>query len=191
MSNPDNCALNPDGTLKDAQDIQFFHYPSDQQPLATTGDVSDIELPSSVQASLKGKVPITHVGGKRVVKPSVKIRDSDGRLDTIFNKVFTIGGHKTSTASKSNQAAESSSKAIKATQKCARSRTIGHTATKCSWTQNLEDNESKHNGDDDVQGTLEADAVNGDDGLEDPMATYEKLRKHADNDRELSVSFPF
>ncbi|KAG6829548.1 hypothetical protein H0H87_010965 [Tephrocybe sp. NHM501043] len=158
MSDPDNCALNPDGTLKDAQDIQFFHSPSDQQPLATTGDVSDVELPSSVQASLKGKVPVIRVGGKSVVKPSVKIRDSDGRLDTIFNKVFTVGGRKTSTASKSNQAAESSSKASKAPRKRARSRTIGHTATKRSRTQNLEDNESKHDGDDDMQGTLEADA---------------------------------
>jgi hypothetical protein len=36
MMSTDQCAQNPDGSLKDAKDIQWFHDKDDAQPLPST-----------------------------------------------------------------------------------------------------------------------------------------------------------
>ncbi|KAF8839152.1 hypothetical protein BDN67DRAFT_1058825, partial [Paxillus ammoniavirescens] len=35
MANPDQCAVNPDGTLKDASEITFYDSEGDDQPIST------------------------------------------------------------------------------------------------------------------------------------------------------------
>ncbi|KAG6912147.1 hypothetical protein DXG01_017026, partial [Tephrocybe rancida] len=75
MADPDNCALNPDGSLKDANDIQFFNSPSDTHPIGINNDMSDVDdlpPPAALGSSLKGKSPARRVAGKRVPKPSAK-----------------------------------------------------------------------------------------------------------------------
>jgi hypothetical protein len=77
MSDPDNPALNADGTLKDASELVFLHSPSDEQPnlnrrnqqIEDNNDDDD-ELP--VRIGLKGKEPARIVAKKRVPRVSEK-----------------------------------------------------------------------------------------------------------------------
>ena len=43
----DQCALNPDGSLKDAKDIQWFHDKDDAQPLTSTASSTQPGQPLS------------------------------------------------------------------------------------------------------------------------------------------------
>ncbi len=36
----ESCALNPDGTMKDAEDIVWYNDPNDAQPIPSNGDSS-------------------------------------------------------------------------------------------------------------------------------------------------------
>jgi len=47
MSDPDNCVLAKDGTLKDAKDITFFNSPSDKHPIRYKGFDDNTGLASS------------------------------------------------------------------------------------------------------------------------------------------------
>lgn len=93
MSDEENCALRPDGTLKEAHEISFFNSPSDQNPISTVHNGSsteDDELPdpAAISRGLKGKAPARCVGSKRVPKLSAKVR-ANGSLNTFFTKTFT------------------------------------------------------------------------------------------------------
>lgn len=72
MSDPKNCALNPDSTLKDASQIRFFNSLSNKHAIGEFGSASDVQpksgnvvssddhdhLPTTVELSrgFKGKV---------------------------------------------------------------------------------------------------------------------------------------
>ena len=104
MSDPKNCALNPDNTLKDASQICFFNSLSDKHVIGEFGSASDVQpksgnvvssdddyLPTTVELSqgFKGKVPTTCVGGKWVIKPSLKVCDSNQQsVHVFFKKTF-------------------------------------------------------------------------------------------------------
>ncbi|KAF8799277.1 hypothetical protein BYT27DRAFT_7121274 [Phlegmacium glaucopus] len=108
MSNPDAPALNADGTLKDASEIEFCHSPSTQeQPLlpdtskkrkqTTELDQesdSDDTLPSIITKplpGLKGKEPARRVASKRVKKPSARVKGNNASPKTrlFFKSNFT------------------------------------------------------------------------------------------------------
>ncbi|KAF8802316.1 hypothetical protein BYT27DRAFT_7261096 [Phlegmacium glaucopus] len=110
MSNPDAPALNADGTLKDASEIEFCHSPSTQeQPLlpdtskkrkrTTELDQesdSDDTLPSIIAKplpGLKGKEPARRVASKRVKKPSARVKGNNASPKTclFFKSNFTVG----------------------------------------------------------------------------------------------------
>ncbi|KAG1766607.1 hypothetical protein EV702DRAFT_1050638 [Suillus placidus] len=87
----DCCALNADGTLKDASDITFFNDPDDKVPLP---QVASSAQPSSSTTSAKdafsvllkaGRTPATVAAGSRrsgrPSKPSARIRDADNACD--------------------------------------------------------------------------------------------------------------
>lgn len=70
MDNEDNCALNPDGSLKNASQIKFFNSLSDRDPLPTVQDDPGHESPSETakarkEEGLKGKEPARLVAGQR------------------------------------------------------------------------------------------------------------------------------
>ena len=90
MSAPDVPALRPDGTLKEASELEWIHSPSAENkslpPTLTDPVVNDIdgnnldELASP--KGLKGKEPAIWVGGKRVAKPLARASESKkGHLD--------------------------------------------------------------------------------------------------------------
>ncbi|KAF8814163.1 hypothetical protein BYT27DRAFT_7082800 [Phlegmacium glaucopus] len=108
MYNPDVPALNADGTLKDASEIEFCHSPSTQeQPLLPdtsnkrkqTEELdqetdSDNMLPSIIGKplpGLKGKEPARRVASKHVKKPSARVKGNNASLKThlFFKSNFT------------------------------------------------------------------------------------------------------
>ena len=58
MSDPDNCALAKDGTLKDANDILFFNSPSDKRPIRYKGSDDDTGSATSSGSDLPTAVPL-------------------------------------------------------------------------------------------------------------------------------------
>jgi hypothetical protein len=92
MSDPDACAVRPDGTLKDASEIEWLHSPTTNHiPLPPTStlhdDIADDildgdDLPEPQQApprGFKGKEPALRVAGRRIPKPSVKASASSAQ----------------------------------------------------------------------------------------------------------------
>ncbi|KAG2135830.1 hypothetical protein DEU56DRAFT_756517 [Suillus clintonianus] len=80
MSEIDACALNTDGSLKDAKDIVFYHDPDDTVPLST---------PSSAP-TLTGCKPVTVIAGSRrsvrTSKPSARLRDTENIYSSTSRK---------------------------------------------------------------------------------------------------------
>lgn len=106
MFNPDAPALNADGTLKDASEIEFCYSPSQEQPIISDAsqkkqirtldqeDDSDLDtLPSLDLRGLKGKKPAQRVASKRVKKPSERLKatneHADARTRLFFKSNFT------------------------------------------------------------------------------------------------------
>jgi hypothetical protein len=58
MSNPDNCALAKDGTLKDANDILFFNSPSNKHHIGYKGSDDDTGSATSSGSGLPTMVPL-------------------------------------------------------------------------------------------------------------------------------------
>ena len=90
MSAPDAPALRPDGTLKEALELEWIHSPSAENksllPTLTDPVVNDIDGNNSDEPAspkgLKGKEPVIWVGGKHVAKPSARASESKkGHLD--------------------------------------------------------------------------------------------------------------
>ncbi|RDB19238.1 hypothetical protein Hypma_013493 [Hypsizygus marmoreus] len=115
MSDPENCALDAHGNLKDAANIQWFNSPSDKNPIGSTSAPAESEpeseddLPTiaAIKPGLKGKAPATHVGGKRVIKPSRKLREQSSKaVHSFFKKTFTVGRASTSKSSPDKAAAD-------------------------------------------------------------------------------------
>jgi hypothetical protein len=80
MSESDACALNTDGSLKDAKDIIFYHDPDDTVPLST---------PSSAP-TLTGCKPVPVIAGSRrsvrTSKPSARLRDTENIYSSTSRK---------------------------------------------------------------------------------------------------------
>jgi hypothetical protein len=80
MSEIDACALNTDGSLKDAKDIVFYHDPDDTVPLST---------PSSAP-TLTGCKPVPVIAGSRrsvrTSKPSARLRDTENIYSSTSRK---------------------------------------------------------------------------------------------------------
>jgi len=103
MSDPDACALRPDGTLKDASEIEWLHSPTtDHIPLPPTNTLHDDianeifegdDLPEPQHApprGFKGKEPARRVAGRRIPKPSGKVSaSSEQNLDPGMKKFFS------------------------------------------------------------------------------------------------------
>ncbi|EDR01019.1 uncharacterized protein LACBIDRAFT_312785 [Laccaria bicolor S238N-H82] len=77
MSNPDNCALAKDGTLKDANDIEFFNSPSNKRPIGYKGSDNDAGSASS-GSDLPTVVPLLEraliVKGKHHSRKTEKVK---------------------------------------------------------------------------------------------------------------------
>lgn len=93
MSSPPHspgCAVRADGTLKEADEIEFFNDPSDEVPLPSSASASaPANLDSFITAKgsgLRGK-PAAMIGGARrstrAPRPSAKVRDSGPSLSTV------------------------------------------------------------------------------------------------------------
>jgi len=84
MFDPDVPALRPDGTLKDASEIEWICSPSAEKrtlpPESVAGDTSGSDGNEPVNPAppkrLKGKEPAQRVGGKRIARPSNKVSAS-------------------------------------------------------------------------------------------------------------------
>jgi hypothetical protein len=99
MSDRDACALRPDGTLKDASEIEWLHSPtSNHFPLPPADTLHDkiaqeinedeFEPLPPPAARFKGKEPARRVGGRRVPKPSDKVVASSGQDLSPRTKIF-------------------------------------------------------------------------------------------------------
>ncbi|KAG1887876.1 hypothetical protein F4604DRAFT_1916749 [Suillus subluteus] len=76
----DSCALNADGTLKDASEIKFYNDPDDDVPLPQVPSTEPTRNAFSVLLNA-GHTPATVAAGSwrsgRPSKPSARIRDAD------------------------------------------------------------------------------------------------------------------
>ena len=75
MPNQDVLALNNDGTLKDAKEIEWVHSPSDEtvpKPQKHKRSNSSASDSNDVLLGLKNKVPAKKIGNKHVLKISKK-----------------------------------------------------------------------------------------------------------------------
>lgn len=97
MDNKDTPALNPDGTLKNASELDFFHSPSDNQLLPKVAEIpndkgyeSPSEKASARAQGLKGKEPARIVAAKRTRRASSKGRaqEGSGKLTHFFTANF-------------------------------------------------------------------------------------------------------
>ena len=90
MSDLDACAVRPDGTLKDASEIEWVHSPTSNKTFPTLNDdiadaiLDNTDLDEPAQTSplpqrLKGKEPARCVAGKRVPRPSGKVSAFGGQ----------------------------------------------------------------------------------------------------------------
>ncbi|KAG6905960.1 hypothetical protein DXG01_016673 [Tephrocybe rancida] len=183
MANPNNCALNPDSSLKDAKDIQFFNSPSDTHTIGVNNDISDVDnLPPPVASGsrLKGKSPAQCVAGKRVPKPSAKVCVSEGALDRVFSQVFSVGGHTGSSKnmSKSNQATTSAR--------------VSSTPQDASINEDIPELQDVHlickeeGGEEEEKEEEEEQREEGDgEEEEDQMSKYEHMHKMGNNDCQV------
>ena len=98
MSDPEALALNADGTLKDASQIEWLHSPSAQaatipkkRPWANSSeDDSDSHTLPRLPAGLKGKEPACQVGGKRIKQASTRAQQAkQGHLSPKTHHFFS------------------------------------------------------------------------------------------------------
>ncbi|KAG2029457.1 hypothetical protein BDR03DRAFT_1018361 [Suillus americanus] len=84
------CALNPDGSLKDAKDIVFYNDPDDAVPISAPS--SSAQPPTDAFSVLlqTGRKPVPLTAGAqrsiRTSKPSARLRDSDNTCSSTSRK---------------------------------------------------------------------------------------------------------
>ncbi|KAI9436433.1 hypothetical protein H4582DRAFT_2058710 [Lactarius indigo] len=76
--NDEQCALMPNGTLKEPDKIIWYNDPDDTEPILAPGlgALSHIDSDASTPAGLKGKEPAQRVGGRRIIKPTIKAQQA-------------------------------------------------------------------------------------------------------------------
>ncbi|KAH7903787.1 hypothetical protein BJ138DRAFT_1120054 [Hygrophoropsis aurantiaca] len=88
MTNPNSnqCAVNTDGSLKDASEIDFYDSEGDEQPSNTRfgNNTGSSKPPLDIRAALtaSGAVPAPKVGGSRIRKPAWKLTTTDNVAST-------------------------------------------------------------------------------------------------------------
>ncbi|KAJ8594703.1 hypothetical protein M405DRAFT_857875 [Rhizopogon salebrosus TDB-379] len=78
---PDNCALDAQGKLKDADDIQFYNSEGDDAPIASSSTKGNAKADSCAKiTALKksGVLPAEVISGRRQVRPSKKAKAAAG-----------------------------------------------------------------------------------------------------------------
>ncbi|KAI9444652.1 hypothetical protein H4582DRAFT_2052925 [Lactarius indigo] len=76
--NDEQCALMPNGTLKEPDKIIWYNDPDDAEPISAPGlgALSHIDSDASTLAGLKGKEPAQHVGSRCIIKPTIKAQQA-------------------------------------------------------------------------------------------------------------------
>ncbi|KAH9020490.1 hypothetical protein EDB85DRAFT_1896136 [Lactarius pseudohatsudake] len=77
--NNEQCALRPDGTLKDASEIPWLNDPDDAEPIPAHGlgaPSLNVDSNASTTAGSKGKEPAQLVGSRRAIKPTAKAQQA-------------------------------------------------------------------------------------------------------------------
>ena len=94
MSDPDNCALAKDGTLKDANDIRFFNSPSDKRPIGYKGSDDDTGSATSSGSDLPTTIPLLEraliVKGKRHSRKTEKVKGMEAEKSKGKEKVKEV-----------------------------------------------------------------------------------------------------
>ncbi|KAH9011482.1 hypothetical protein EDB85DRAFT_1890716 [Lactarius pseudohatsudake] len=104
--NDEQCALRPDGTLKDASEIPWLNDPDDTEPILAHGlgaPSLNVDSDASTTAGLKGKEPAQLVGSRRVIKPTAKAQQAS--LTGFFSsRTVLIDGKESAQTSFANSA---------------------------------------------------------------------------------------
>ncbi|KAH8987497.1 hypothetical protein EDB86DRAFT_2832297 [Lactarius hatsudake] len=192
--NDEQCALRPDGTLKDASEIPWLNDPDDTEPISAHGlgaPSLNLDSDTSMTAGLKGKEPAQLVGSRRAIKPTAKAQQAS--LTRFFStRTVLVDGKESVQTSSANSANSGPSKqggstptAGKGTQKCTKA-SVSAGPKKCiKTTTGNQDVESDTNDDQDFTiGDGEARGSDGGDDTEEEGG-YEQMRKDADQDRKL------
>ncbi|KAH8986184.1 hypothetical protein EDB86DRAFT_2832778 [Lactarius hatsudake] len=125
--NDEQCALRPDGTLKDMSEIPWLNDPDDTEPISAHGlgaPSLNLDSDTSTTAGLKGKEPAQLVGSCHAIKPTTKAQQAS--LTGFFStRTVLVGGKESAQTSSANSANSGPSKqggstptAGKGTQKC-------------------------------------------------------------------------
>ena len=167
----DQCAVAPDGSLKDAADIQWYNDPDDSAPLpsasrSSTG-TSPLLLAQSLDKFWSSRPPTKRVSGERhssrVRKPSKRTIDPDNAetAGDTFKNVQSGQKRKASTANIS--------------------RWVTHQVIEL-------DTNSDSASDNDFQSDAVDTEVNSDEDQDEARATanYEKMKALGDNDRKVT-----
>ncbi|KAI9429993.1 hypothetical protein H4582DRAFT_2064336 [Lactarius indigo] len=91
--NDEQCALMPDGTLKEPDKIIWYNDLDDAEPISAPGlgALSHIDSDASTPAGLKGKEPAQRVGSHHIIKPTIKAQQAS--LTGFFsNRTVLIDG---------------------------------------------------------------------------------------------------
>ncbi|KAH9011121.1 hypothetical protein EDB85DRAFT_1901340 [Lactarius pseudohatsudake] len=102
--NNEQCALRPDGTLKDASKISWLNDPDDAEPIPAHGlgaPSLNLDSNASTTAGSKGKEPAQLVGGRCVIKPTAKAQQAS--LTGFFSsRTVLIDGKESAQTSSAN-----------------------------------------------------------------------------------------
>ncbi|KAH9022275.1 hypothetical protein EDB85DRAFT_1895315 [Lactarius pseudohatsudake] len=108
--NDEQCALRPDGTLKDASEIPWLNDPDDTEPIPAHGlgaPSLNVDSDASTTACLKGKEPARLVSGRRVIKPTAKAQQAS--LTGFFStRTVLINGKESANSGNSSPAKQGS-----------------------------------------------------------------------------------
>jgi hypothetical protein len=96
MPTSDTPALNSDGTLKDASEIEWLHSPSDEHRSVSLDDpkkrrrVDSEHNTDELPSGLKGKAPARRVGTKRVkiLSKNVRVAAENNQFSTLQQNFF-------------------------------------------------------------------------------------------------------
>ncbi|KAI9429641.1 hypothetical protein H4582DRAFT_2064957 [Lactarius indigo] len=183
--NDEQCALMPDGTLKEPDKIIWYNDPDDAKPISAPGlgALSHIDSDASTPAGLKGKEPAQRVGGRRIIKPTIKAQQA---LLTGFFSTRTVLIDGKESVQKSS-ADSGPSKQVGGTQKRTKASvlagsnkrtktTVGRQNTESSSEDSVDDQDFVIN-----EGGKAKDGDGGDDTEEE--GGYEQMREDPDQDR--------
>ncbi|KAH8984580.1 hypothetical protein EDB86DRAFT_2833501 [Lactarius hatsudake] len=191
--NDEQCALRPNGTLKDASEIPWLNDPDDTEPISAHGlgaPSLNLDSDTSTTAGLKGKEPAQLVGSRRAIKPTAKAQQAS--LTGFFStRTVLVNGKESAQTSSANSANSGPSKqggstptVGKGTQKRTKASVSVGPKKRIKTTTGNQDVKSDTNDDQDFTiGDGEARGSDGGDDTEEEGG-YEQMRKDADQDHK-------